>query len=121
MAKSRSLIVSFRASAAGFFYALRGERNMRLHALAATLAVLLAGYLGFSLTEWVLLVVVIGFVLALELINTTVERILDTLIAEHHPGVKVIKDVMAAAVLVAALTAAAAGALLFIPKIAYLN
>lgn len=67
--------------------------------------------------EVVILVLVIGFVWVAEIFNTAIEAIMDHLSPEKHPSVKFIKDVSAAAVLVACLTAVAAGLFIFLPKL----
>lgn len=115
--KHRSILSSFRASFEGLRHTYGSERNFRTHLSLASLAVVLAAILGLSSLEWVLLLVAIGLVLALELINTAVEQTLDLVIKIHHPQVKIIKDVMAATVLMGAITALALGAFMFIPKI----
>jgi undecaprenol kinase/diacylglycerol kinase (ATP) len=107
-----------------FTYALRGistlfkeEFNARVHFLAAMVAVVL----GFSLKvvwfEWVILVLVIGGVFAMELINTSIEGLADLYSRELNPKIKKIKDLSAGAVLVAAITALIVGVIIFLPKI----
>jgi len=56
-------------------------------------------------------------VLTLEMINTSIERILDLLHPEKHPEIKIIKDISAAAVLLAALGALVIGLKIFIPYV----
>jgi diacylglycerol kinase (ATP) len=58
-----------------------------------------------------------GFVWVTEILNTCIERIMDFISTEQDPKIGVIKDLAAAAVLFAALTAVVAGAIIFIPKI----
>jgi len=62
---------------------------------------------------------VIGLVWVTELINTCLEKMMDFVSKERHPDIKFIKDVSAAAVLVAAITSVAVGCFIFIPKIMY--
>ena len=108
---------SFSYAAAGLRALMRTEHNAWLHALL-TLAAALMGVL-FSITaiEWMLLVIVMGGVWVAELFNTALEKAMDLISKEVHPGIKLVKDLAAAAVLVAALVALAVGALIFIPKI----
>lgn len=117
MPRTRPLFQSFRASVEGLAAALRSERNLRLHMLAAIAAVALGLWLDLARWEWLVLILVIGFVLALELLNTAVEHVLDALIQYHHPKVKLIKDTMAATVLVSALVAVIIGLMIFIPHL----
>jgi diacylglycerol kinase (ATP) len=95
----------------------RSEHNAWLH-LAATFGVIIMCMLfPVSSLEALLLVLSIGFVWAAEIFNTCVEKMMDFISTETHPQIKLIKDMAAGAVLVAALTALIIGLLTFIPKI----
>lgn len=108
---------SFRFAFNGVRTFFREEHNARIH-FAATVAVFTGAWL-FQLTvnEIILLIIVTGFVWAAEIFNTAIEKIMDFISPEYHPGVKRIKDLSAAAVLIAALTALITGSVIFIPKI----
>jgi undecaprenol kinase len=67
--------------------------------------------------EWIVILLLVGSVLALEMINSIFERIVDTFKPRIHPAVRDIKDIMAATVLVASLIAAIIGLTIFIPEI----
>ena len=56
-------------------------------------------------------------VLITELINSLIERVIDYIKPELHPKAKIIKDISAAVVLVAAITSIIVGLIIFIPKI----
>ncbi len=106
-----------------FLHALRGlaamvatQRHARIHLACAALAVGAGAVSGLSGIEWCALALCIGFVLAAEALNTALESLADAVHPEHHPLVGRAKDVAAGAVLIAALTALAVGALLFLPK-----
>jgi len=108
---------SFSYAAAGLRALFRTEHNARIHG-ALTLAAGLMGYCcAISRTEWMLLLIVMGGVWTAELFNTAIEKAMDHITREHHPGVGLVKDLAAAAVLVSALSALAVGALIFIPKL----
>ncbi len=70
-----------------------------------------AALLRLPPAAWAVLALAIGMVLFAELLNTAVEAVVDLVSPDEHPLAKQAKDVAAAAVLVAALTAVAAGAL----------
>ena len=108
---------SFAYAARGFRYALRGEQNFQLEMLAAAVAIFGMYVFDVSSGERVALVLSIAVVLSLELVNTAVERMMDMLKPRVHPYVRVIKDVMAAAVLVASLGALAIGLIVFLPRV----
>ncbi|MEK7595383.1 MAG: diacylglycerol kinase family protein [Patescibacteria group bacterium] len=101
----------------GLEHVFRNEANFRIHVVAAVTASLLASYLNFSTTEWLVLVLTMGFVLITEILNTLIEEMIDHLITEHHEAARIIKDVGAASVLMAAIISVVSGALLFIPKL----
>lgn len=111
----------------GFSFAWNGiveivktERNFQIH-LIATLLVVASGFLvHLSLLEWVVIILVIGLVLVTELLNSAIEKTLDYIRPEIHPAAKIIKDVAAGAVLIAAISAVIIGLLIFIPKIYFL-
>ena len=115
---------SFRDRANSFRYAWEGiysffarEHNAWIH-LAATVTMFLAAWwFSVSRSEMILLIVATGFVWVAEIFNTAIEKTMDFISPEYHPRVKVIKDLSAAAVLVAAFVSMITGALIFIPKI----
>lgn len=90
---------------------------MRAHVLIGSVVLLIASLSGFTVSEWVTLAFAIFFVLTLELINTSVENIVDIVSPDIQPKAKVAKDVSAAAVLLAAIMSILVGILLFLPKL----
>ncbi len=73
--------------------------------------------LSVSPLEWCALVMAIGAVLVAEALNTSIERIVDMLSPEIRPLAGNIKDLAAAAVLLAAFAAATVGGMIFAPKL----
>lgn len=110
-------IRSFRFAAEGVYFFFRFEHNAWIHLAAAVCALLLCWFLKVSPLEWIAVLTSIGIVLLSEILNTAIEKIMDHLSPTIHPEVKVIKDLAAAAVLVAAIIAAIVGLIIFIPKI----
>lgn len=108
---------SFRFAFSGIKEALKSEPNLKIHFLLAFLAFVLAYILKFSSVEWAILVITIGLVWILELINTSLEAIVDLVSPEVKEKAKNAKDVAASAVLISALTSLLVGAFLFLPKI----
>lgn len=108
---------SFGHAGAGVRYLFRSQRNARIHLSFTLLAVILALWLGLSSSEWAILALTIGFVLACEALNTALEATLDRISAEQHPLSKIAKDTAAGAVLIAALTALAVAAFLLLPRL----
>jgi diacylglycerol kinase (ATP) len=123
MRPSSTAPFSFRARMRSFYHAMTGilefirdEHNARIH-VVATIAVGIAAYvLRVTLQEAVSLSIVTGGVWITEMLNTCVERTMDFVHPEEHPQIRFIKDLAAGAVLVASITAAVVGLLIFIPK-----
>lgn len=109
------LIKSFRYAGRGLWYAIKNEQNIRLHILASLVVIVLMVYFEVALWQAVTLLMIMMFILVLELINTIFEKVSDILVPRIHAYVEVIKDVMAAAVLVTSVLAVVIGVLIFIP------
>jgi diacylglycerol kinase len=114
---SRYNINSFKAALAGLRYAFVHEVNFQIEVVLGSIAVLLGAALGINLDEWLILMLMIGLVLALELVNTGFERLADVNTPRFHPQIKIAKDVSAGAVLVASIAAAGVGFWLFAPRL----
>jgi len=113
----RDRIKSFSHAIAGIRHFVGHEHNARIH-LVATIAVIIAArVLEVSATDWAILAAVTGLVWVAEILNTCMERLADLITLEKHPEIKIIKDLAAGAVLVAAITAVITGLFIFIPKI----
>lgn len=108
---------SFACAFRGLADLLRGEPHARFH-LAATVAV---GALGwwFCLTagEWIAVILAVGLVWAAEALNTAIEHLADVLHPARHPGIGRVKDIAAAAVLLASIAAALTGMIVFGPRL----
>lgn len=108
---------SFRFAWQGIVAFLQREHNAWLHFMATVCVITLASLTGLDKTELLALVFAIGFVWVAEMFNTCIERIMDFVSAEKHPDIKFIKDLSAAAVLIAAIAALVTGCIIFIPKL----
>ena len=110
-------IKSFRYAFQGMKTLIKEEHNARIHLLVAICVVVLGLVFFLSLLEWIVIVFAIGFVFAMEAINSSIERIADFISSERNDKIKKIKDISAAAVLIAAFSALIIGLIVFIPKI----
>ena len=115
--RSRNILDSFRFAFSGLWYALRTQRNTRIHLTVAAVVVALGIWLGLSFTEWAVLVLTIGFVLVSEMLNTVAESLVDLVSPEYHPQAKIVKDVTAGAVLLGAILAVIVGLLVLGPPL----
>ncbi len=110
-------ILSFKYALAGIITALKEEPNLKFHFLAGTFVIFLSVILDISKTDWMIIIFLIGFVICVELTNTAIEAVVDAFTDKEHPGAKLSKDISAGAVLIAAVTSAILGIMIFLPYI----
>lgn len=103
--KNNGLGRSFACAWAGLGYAIRSQRNMKIHCLAVVVVIAAGMILGVSRIDWAILSLTIFMVLAAEVINTAVEKVVDLASPEFHPLARQAKNLAAGAVLLTALNA----------------
>jgi len=108
----------------GFLYAWNGlvtliktEKNFQIHLTVSIFVIIINVILQLSVIEWTIILLTIGSVLITEAFNTTVELTIDYVKPEFHPQAKIIKDIAAGAVLLAASISVIIGIIIYIPKI----
>lgn len=109
--------ISFKHALDGIFHNLTTQPNFRVHLVAAMLATLLSIYLQISQFEWLIIMFTVILVLTAEMLNTSIEAMVDLLTTQHHQSAKIAKDTAAGMVLIAATGAIIVGAVIFLPKI----
>ncbi|HEY9886975.1 MAG TPA: diacylglycerol kinase family protein [Candidatus Obscuribacterales bacterium] len=115
---AHNLGASFLYAGQGIVYALRTQRNFRIHALATALVIGAGLILGLPSLNIAVLALTCGAVMALELINTALEAVVDLTVKQsYHELAKIAKDCAAGAVFVAALTAIVVGGCLLVPPL----
>ncbi len=105
---------SFKHAWQGLRIVFRSEHNFRLHILAAFLVLLLAYWRNLSQSLWIALLLIIALILALEIFNSAIERLVDMLAPKTHGYTKEIKDLLAGMVLLVAFFAVVIGLIIFI-------
>lgn len=113
--KASSFLESLSYAFKGLGAAVKSERNLRFHFAAMGVVTLLGLWLGLKPLEWVALILMFGAVIAVELINTAIETVLDLVCPDYHPLAKKAKDIAAGAVLILALGAITIGLIIFLP------
>ena len=113
----KSFLRSFHFAFTGIAYALRTQRNARVHVAVACLVIAAGIYFRISAIEWAIVALTIGTVFSAEMLNTVAELAVDLLTQHYHPMAKVAKDVGAGAVLVAAIAAVGVGVAIFGPHV----
>jgi diacylglycerol kinase (ATP) len=107
---------SFDYAFAGISALFKTEHNMLLHLVGTVVVIVLMFIVPVSTMEIIALILSIGFVWVAEIFNTAIEKIMDFITEERKPQIKLIKDLSAAGVLVAAIVALLVGCFVFIPK-----
>ncbi len=111
--KDRAKSVSYAWEGLVTFF--RTQHNAWIHVAAAAGVILLGFWLDVTEGEWCWIVMAITLVFISELFNTALEFLTDLASPDLHPLAKKVKDVAAAAVLIAAIGAIAIGVLVFLP------
>ena len=106
---------AFACAAVGVGKAFVTQRNFKIHAVFAVIAIILGFLLGISQTGWLAIVICIMTVFSLETVNTAIEAIVDMTSPEWNRLAKVAKDCSAGAVLIAAIGSVAVAAIVYIP------
>ena len=115
--KARTLFDSFYYAGRGVKDAIKAEPNLKIHSVLTIFAVIGAFFLHFSTLEFAIVVLTIAMVFILELVNTTLETVVDIVSPEIQEKARIAKDVSAAGVLLAACASIVIVALLYVPKI----
>ncbi|RYD56522.1 MAG: diacylglycerol kinase family protein [Sphingobacteriales bacterium] len=110
----QSRINSFGYAVMGFLQLLKEEPNMRIHALASILVVIAGAIRQLDSFQWLLIIVAIALVWIMEAINTAIEMLCDLYCkGAYHTTVKSIKDISAAAMLMASIASCFIGIIVF--------
>lgn len=107
--------ISFKHALEGVVYTLRTQPNFQVHVFFTLLATIAGFYFQISTAEWAVIIFVIGLVLMAEMVNTSIEAVVDLHTEKFHELAKISKDVSAGMVLVTAAIAVITGILIFLP------
>ena len=112
----------FKKQLRSFGYAWKGirccigkEQNLSFHLIATVVTVIAGFLLEITRIDWMIVILCIGVVIAAELFNSAIEKLVDLVSPERHPIAGQVKGIAAGAVLVCAATAAIIGLIVFIP------
>lgn len=114
----RALFSSFKDAFSGVKFTFKNERNFRIHTVVTVLVVTAGFVLKISLLEWIIIVLCIGLVLAMELVNTAIEQTVDLIVGESfHELARNAKDAAAGAVVLSAGISVIIGLIIFLPYV----
>lgn len=114
---TRRWVNKFYCAGRGIVIGIRGEASFAVHFTIGTAVVVLAAAMRLVAWQWCVLVLCIALVLAMELLNTVVERLMRLLHPARDPQVSQLLDIAAGAVLVVAIAAALCGCIVFVPEL----
>ncbi|HLO49232.1 MAG TPA: diacylglycerol kinase family protein [Kamptonema sp.] len=113
-----NLAISFKFAWTGLTYTFETQRNFRIHIVIGALAIGLSVFLHLKPVEIAVIGLTIGLVLALELLNTAIESVVDLTVQQtYHDLARIAKDCAAGAVLISAMVSALVAATLLIPPL----
>ena len=103
----------------GIIYAIKNERNMRIHTTVAGYVLVFSAICGMNAYEYAILILTISLVIMGEMFNSAVENLIDLCAKEYNATAKAAKDIAAGAVLILAFASVAVGLILFTKEQAY--
>lgn len=111
------MLKSFRDAWNGIMLAVRTQRNVKVQLVVTLIVIIVGFYFSLSLVEWCLAVLAMGLVIGLEVMNTSIEEIVNFISPERREEAKRMKDLAAGAVLIAALAAVSIACILLVPRL----
>lgn len=115
--KNKTLLDSFSHAYDGIKYVFVRERNIHIHITIGILVIILGTLFEINYSEWLTCFILIGIIIAMEMINTSIEAVVDLITTEDNHLAKVAKDASAGAVLFMSMVAAFIGIIIFLPKV----
>lgn len=109
--------ISFKNAFAGVKWSLATQPNFRIHAILASLTVIIGFYVNLTYLEWVIIVFTIIWGLSAEMINTSIEAMTDMITKDWKQEAKIAKDVAAGMMLTVAFGSICIGSIILLPKL----
>lgn len=113
----KRILKSFKYSFDGLIYAYTHEQSLTLHLIIMAIVILCGVVLEATIMQWVIILVMGAMVLVVELINTSIEAVVDMVTDKYHPLAKIAKDTASAAEFIVCLIAFCMWVYVFLPKI----
>ena len=115
--KNKPIVRKFAYALYGLKTSLKEEKSLVIHLVIALLTFIVSGVLKINVTQWAIVVTMVGIVISSELMNTAIENTVDLISFKYNINVKKIKDIAAAATFILALAAVVVGLLIFVSRI----
>jgi diacylglycerol kinase len=117
LTRLRKHTVSFKHALDGIWHTIKTQPNFRFHLIAIIAVTLMGIYFSITTVEWLILFFTFNMVIVAEMLNTSVESMVDLITLERREDAKDAKDVSAGMVLMSALFSVCIGLYIFLPKI----
>ena len=115
---SSNVLKSFKYAFSGISYVLKTSRNFKIQLIFAVTSLMIGFLLQISQSNYVILIATIMSVLILEILNTSIESIVDLVVKKEFSSLaKISKDTSAGAVLLASINSVIVALYIFVPKV----
>jgi len=120
--KKKSNFITNRLKSIG--YAFKGayllittEASIKVQFFIGVIVTIAGFYYNLSPTEWIVQILTIGTIMALEGINTAIEEMADFVHPDQHKKIGLIKDLAAGAIFIFGIAAIIIGFIIYFPKV----
>jgi diacylglycerol kinase (ATP) len=113
MKKRSGVLKSFYFAGRGIAFCLRHERHLRIHLAATAYVMYFSTFYDFTKTDYAVLILTCAAVISMEIVNTSVEVVIDKVSPRYNIFAMIGKDIAAGAVLFSAIGAIAVGVFMF--------
>ena len=115
--KNPNFFQSLKNAINGIKEIIKTGRNIKIQIAFAIFAIIMGIIFKINITEILILVLTIFFVLVSEFMNTAIEMLADLYTTEYNEKIKILKDIGAGAVTLSAIASVIVGVIMFLPKI----
>jgi len=112
----KRFLKSFKYSMEGLIYSYRYEQSMFIHFIFTVIVITLNILLKVGATNWLFTMLMLVVTLAAELINTSIEAVVDLVTLEIHPLAKIAKDCSSAATFVLSISSIVLALFIYVPR-----
>ncbi len=113
MNKLKEAFRSFYLAGRGIAFCLRHERHLRIHLIATVYVMFFSSFYDFDRTDYAVLILTCAAVISMEIVNTSVEVVIDKVSPQYNVYAMIGKDIAAGAVLFTTIGAIAVGISMF--------
>ena len=113
----KSIVQTIMNSLNGIRCYAKDGKSILIYTIGVIIEIIMGFVYRINGLEWILIICILGFILAVELINTAIEATCDAISKEYNPLIKIAKDCGSSATFVITLVAIILNVIIFLPKI----